>query len=155
RTNAEGNERQVQRNGAVGDRNAVPCAYEVPEVVLELLHVGAATRDPRGDEGIEHRAELVPGHVRRGDLNRLRGSIDDNAGQMASGLAHRLQHIVTGHVVAKLVGRGQGTDAGEMPFHRRVDNGRAVNQSFSNVVERDAADQTPVVLNDQAPAQAV
>jgi hypothetical protein len=92
----------------------------------------------------------MAGHMGHRDLNGLDRSIDQDAGQMAVWIDHRLQHRVVTDV-AQLVHRRQGV--GTARCHSRVGSTiAAVHQGLPYVVERDAADQALVVLDDQAAA---
>ncbi len=62
RADAERDQREMQRHGAVRDGDAVADADEAAEVFLELVDVGALARNPSGDERVEHGAEVVARH---------------------------------------------------------------------------------------------
>ena len=153
RTDPKSDKRQVQGDGAVRHGNAVPDPDEAAELLLEFLDVGAPARDPAGDEGVQQRAELMAGHVGHRDLHGLDRSIDQDAGQIAAGIDHRLEHSVVNHVVAQPLRRGPAI--GQVPFQGRVDHRGAVDQASPYVIERNAADQALVILDDKASTQPI
>ena len=148
RPDAERDQRQMQRHGAVRDGDAVPDADEAAEVFLELVDVGALARDPSGDERVEHGAEVVTRHMGHCDLDGPRRAIDQDTRQVAARIDHRPQGFLSIDVVAQRVGRDHV--ARRVPAQRGIDDRRAVGQRPPYVVERDPTDEAMVVADDQA-----